>query len=130
MRVLVVEDNSLTLKSMETILRSAGADVVATGDGSGAMTHLSLGAFDALVVDLRMPGLDGLGLLAWLRDRGDRTSVVVTTAAAEDLLDEARTARSDLGERLAMLRKPFEPEELLAAIRQVTGGDGPPCPTP
>lgn len=116
MRILVIEDDSLVADVVTTGLRQAGFVVDAVGSAESAETALSTEHFDLIVLDLGLPGRDGLAFLASLR-RGppDRASVPVLVLTARDGLDD----RINGLERGAddYLVKPFEVRELVARAR-------------
>jgi two-component system response regulator AtoC len=79
-RILVVDDEEKMRRLLELALTSLGHEVVQAGDGEEALARCSESAFDLVLTDLRMPRLDGLGLLRRLRERGENLPVVVLTA--------------------------------------------------
>ncbi|WP_354382150.1 response regulator transcription factor [Streptomyces sp. PvR034] len=111
--VLVVEDDPGVRSTLDQLLRFEGYRVLLASDGLAALAVLERESPDLAVVDVVMPGLDGLALCRMLRRRGDRLPVLVLTA------------RHQIGDRVAgldagaddYLSKPFATEELLARIR-------------
>lgn len=111
--VLVVEDDPGIRSTLDQLLRFEGYRVVLAADGQQALDLLDRQRPDLAVVDVVMPGLDGLALCRLLRRRGDRLPLLVLTA------------RHQVGDRVAgldagaddYLSKPFATEELLARIR-------------
>jgi len=79
-RILVVDDEEKMRRILELALVGMGHDVVQAGDGQEALDRLSEGNFDLVLTDLRMPRLDGVGLLQALRERGEDMPVIVLTA--------------------------------------------------
>ncbi len=79
-RILVVDDEDKMRRLLELALIGLGHLVVKAGDGEEALERCAEAPFDLVLTDLRMPRLDGLGLLRRLRERGDTTPVVVLTA--------------------------------------------------
>ena len=79
-RILVVDDEDKMRRLLELALTGLGHLVVKAGDGEEALERGAEAPFDLVLTDLRMPRLDGLGLLRSLRERGDTTPVVVLTA--------------------------------------------------
>ncbi|GLK76551.1 DNA-binding response regulator [Methylopila jiangsuensis] len=113
MRVLVVEDDPMLLDGLKVGLGLAGAtcDVVSTcGDAEAA---LATSVFDAVVLDRMLPDGSGLDVLKRLRERGDRTPILLLTALDEtsDRIDGLDAGADDY------LGKPFDLDELAARIR-------------
>lgn len=86
MRLLLVEDDDALRKTLTHALRGAGYGVDAVGDGRSADGALLCGHYAMVVLDLGLPDTDGMQLLQQLRQRGDRTPVLVLTA--RDSLDQ------------------------------------------
>ncbi len=113
MRILLVEDDTLLGKGVSAGLAQAGWAVDWVVDGLDAETALHAGSYDAIVLDLGLPGIDGMTLLGRLRAAKDRTPVLVLTA--RDTLAD-RVAGLDAGGD-DYLVKPFELAELQARLR-------------
>lgn len=79
-RILVVDDEDKMRRLLEMALLAMGFDVVQAADGREALTRFAESPVDLILTDLRMPNLDGLGLLRTLRERGEEVPVVVLTA--------------------------------------------------
>lgn len=113
MRILLVEDDALLGKGVAAGLAQAGWAVDWVVDGLDAETALRTNNYDSIVLDLGLPGIDGLTLLERLRAGNDRTPVLVLTA--RDTLAD-RVAGLDAGGD-DYLVKPFELTELQARLR-------------
>jgi two-component system response regulator QseB len=112
-RVLLVEDDRELAGMLAELLADEGYETDAAHDGQRGL-HLGLtGRYDVMIIDRRLPVLDGLELLARLRARGVTTRVLVLSALGE-LAD--RVCGLDAGAD-DYLVKPFEAEELLARLR-------------
>jgi two-component system OmpR family response regulator/two-component system response regulator QseB len=113
MRILVVEDDPLLGRATQSGLEQAGFAVDWVRDGVAADAALAAASFHAVVLDLGLPRLSGLDLLARLRARGDRTPVLILTArdALEDRVKGLDAGADDY------LVKPFQLEELTARLR-------------
>jgi DNA-binding response OmpR family regulator len=115
MRILVVDDEPDLRALLADYLEMQGFDVGAAADTNELDARLAEAPADVIVLDINMPGENGLAALARLRARGVRAGVILLTAAGS------------LGDRLSGLTdgaddyvvKPFEPRELLARIRAV-----------
>jgi len=112
-QVLVVEDEPKVLSSLERGLQAAGYAVTTAATGETAYRLVTAQRFDCVVLDLMLPGRDGIQVLADLRRQGNATPVLILTArdAVED-----RVAGLDAGAD-DYLVKPFALAELLARLR-------------
>lgn len=110
MRVLIVEDNELLRDSLHQGLREAGFSVDAAEDGTDGLWLAETGDYDVIILDLMLPGIDGLSLLSSLRERQKGTHVLILTAkdTVEDRVTGLNLGADDY------LVKPFAFEELLA----------------
>jgi len=115
MHVLLVEDDRMIGEGIRTALKQDGHAVDWLRDGNSAETALGHQEFDVVLLDLGLPGKDGLVLLRGLRARRKQTPVIVLTA--RDALQD-RVAGLDAGAD-DYLVKPFELEELTARMRSV-----------
>ncbi len=113
MRILVIEDYEPLRRSLVRGLDEAGFAVDATGDGEEGLWYARSGDYDVIVLDLMLPGRDGLSLLRALRADGRDTHVLILTA--KDAIED-RVRGLDLGAD-DYLVKPFAFAELLARIR-------------
>lgn len=113
MRILLVEDDPIVGDALVKSLGKAQARVEWARDGEEADAILASGGFDLVVLDLGLPGKDGLAVLRELRGRGDVTPVLVLTA--RDGIDD-RIRGLDHGADDYLL-KPFDTGELLARCR-------------
>jgi two-component system response regulator MprA len=113
MRILVVDDEPAVREAVERALRLEGHDVALAADGGEALDMLGVRSPDAVVLDVLMPRVDGIELCKRMRERGDRTPVLMLTA--RDAVSD-RVAGLDAGAD-DYLVKPFALEELLARVR-------------
>jgi two-component system response regulator MprA len=124
-RVLVVEDDPHVREAVERALRFEGYDVHTAVDGNDGLLRVDELTPDAIVLDVLMPGTDGLAVCRILRDRGNRTPVLMLTARHEV---SDRVAGLDAGAD-DYLVKPFALDELFARVRallrrsSITEGD-------
>ncbi|WP_330295958.1 response regulator transcription factor [Streptomyces sp. NBC_00503] len=112
-RILVVDDEPEVRAAVEDGLAVEGYEVRGAADGLAALSEVALWQPDAVVLDVMMPVLDGLGVCRRLRAVGDRTPVLVLTAldAVSDRIDGLDAGADDY------LVKPFALDELLARVR-------------
>lgn len=120
MRLLFAEDQPQLRRSVTRALTAAGYSVDAAADGAQALDDLDGAAYDAVILDVMMPRVDGLTVLRTLRSRGDGTPVLLLTA--RDAVDQ-RVEGLDAGAD-DYLVKPFALEELLARLRVLTRRKG------
>jgi two-component system response regulator MprA len=113
MRVLVVDDEPAVREVLERILRVEGFEVALAGDGREAVRSQAAEPADAILLDVLMPGLDGLEVCRRMRDTGDHTPVLMLTAA-EGVGDRVAGLEAGADDYLP---KPFALEELLARLR-------------
>lgn len=113
MRVLVVEDEKKTASFIRNALRAEGFAVDVCEDGNDALQLAETTPYDAVVLDVMLPGLDGLSVVRRLRAR--RTSVPVLLLSARGAVDE-RVEGLDAGAD-DYLPKPFAVAELVARVR-------------
>jgi two-component system, OmpR family, response regulator MprA len=124
-RVLVVEDDPHVREAVERALRFEGYDVHTAVDGNDALLRVDDLTPDVIVLDVLMPGTDGLAVCRILRDRGNRTPILMLTARHEV---SDRVAGLDAGAD-DYLVKPFALDELFARVRallrrsSITDGD-------
>jgi DNA-binding response OmpR family regulator len=111
----LIDDDARLAELLDDNLRPQGVALVHAGGGQAGLAQLATGGFDAILLDVMMPGLDGLAVLRTLRDAGHRVPVIMLTARG----DEAdRVVGLELGAD-DYVAKPFSPRELLARLRAV-----------
>src|SRR3954469_21901748 len=113
MKVLVVDDEPAVRSALERALALDRYEVRVAEDGRAALDHLVEHQVDAIVLDVAMPGVDGLEVCRRLRSAGDRTPVLMLTA--RDAVDD-RVAGLGAGAD-DYLVKPFALKELKARLR-------------
>lgn len=115
MRVLVAEDELKILAFVQHALKEQGFDVVCVSNGDEALSLAQAEHFDVLVLDIMLPGRDGLSIVRRLREQKHATPIVVITArsALEERLEGLNLGADDY------LTKPFYVEELIARIHAV-----------
>ena len=123
MRLLVVDDDPSVREALALLLDLNGFDVQTACDGREAIRTMAVASPDAVILDVLMPGIDGIEVCRRMRAVGDRTPVLMLTA------------RTEVGDRVAgleagaddYLAKPFAREELVARLRALlrrTGWQG------
>ena len=113
MRILLAEDDRAINRVIVRRLKWESYSVDACFDGREALDYLDVVEYDAVILDVMMPGMDGFEVLTRMRERGDKTPVLFLTAR-DSLADKVEGL--DLGAD-DYLVKPFEFEELMARLR-------------
>ncbi|TMA14423.1 MAG: response regulator transcription factor [Deltaproteobacteria bacterium] len=113
-KALLIEDDRKLAALLVEFLGQHGVEAIIAGDSGQALQHLGASRFDILLLDLMLPGMDGLTLARKVRERSN-TPIIMVTARGDD-------ADKIVGLELGAddyLAKPFNPRELLARIRAV-----------
>ncbi len=118
MRLLLAEDEKALSRALVKILEKNNYSVDAVYNGEDALYYLQSGNYDAAVLDIMMPKMDGITVLKKVREAGDTLPILMLTAKAEN---EDRVLGLDSGAN-DYLPKPFDTRELLARIRSMTRG--------
>ncbi|QIL72533.1 response regulator transcription factor [Diaphorobacter sp. HDW4B] len=113
MQLLLVEDDATMRTTLQRSLARRGFQVTALGDGASALAEMIARPHDAVILDLTLPGLDGLQVLQQARSRGLRTPVLVLTARGT-VGDRVRGLNAGADDYLP---KPFDLDELEARLR-------------
>jgi len=116
MRLLLAEDEKELCNALEVILRHNNYSVDAVYNGVDALEYLRSGQYDAAILDVMMPGMDGIAVLQQYRQEGGAVPVLILTAKAE-LDDKVQGLDSGADDYLT---KPFATRELLARLRAMT----------
>lgn len=120
MRVLVVDDDARTATFVAKALRAEGMAVDTLATGQDALAALSLTPFDVAVLDIMLPGPDGLSVVRQLRARGITTPILLLSARGEvdERVEGLRTGADDY------LGKPFALAELIARVQALSRRSG------
>lgn len=119
-KVLIADDTTTNLTLLETMLRLAGAEVVATTDGEAAVRAARSGDFDLMMLDILMPGMNGIDALSQIREDAAALpgpavpAIAVTANAFPEQVREYLARGFD-----AHLAKPFRKEDLLRSVTSV-----------
>ena len=116
MRILLAEDERSLSRAAIALLEKNNYSADAVYNGQEALEYLESGTYDALILDLMMPKMDGMTVLRTLRERGNPIPVLILTAKSEvdDKVLGLDTGANDY------LTKPFSTQELMARIRAMT----------
>jgi DNA-binding response OmpR family regulator len=120
-RILVVDDEPHIRRVLSAILGSRGYEVMMASDGNQGLSELGNEDVDLVILDLMMPGANGLEILSKIRTDPLRseTPVIILTAKGQDTDREAALA----GGANDFLTKPFSPKKLIARIEEILGRD-------
>jgi two-component system response regulator AtoC len=115
MLVLIIDDERNIRESLKKYLGLEGIDSLCAETGEGAVRLLEQESFDAVILDLKLPGMSGQEVLGWIRDRGIPVPVIMISAHGQipDAVEALKTGAGDY------LVKPFDPAELLVRLRQL-----------
>ena len=116
MRILLAEDEKSMSRALTAIFTKNNYSVDAVSDGEEALRYLRTGDYDAAVLDIMMPKMDGIEVLKQIRKDGNLIPVIMLTAKSqvEDKIEGLDSGANDY------LTKPFDSKELLARIRAMT----------
>ncbi|HEX9757984.1 MAG TPA: sigma-54 dependent transcriptional regulator [Nitrospiria bacterium] len=113
-KILIVDDEINIRNALATILEKSGYDVLAVENGEKAVLHLSNSIFDVVIVDLKMPGMNGMEVLQWIKSQKIDSEVIVMTAygTVESAVEAMREGAYDY------LSKPLERDRLPITIEK------------
>lgn len=112
--ILIVEDEPNIAEVVSLYLRRAGYQVQVISDGEQALQSMEENMPDLLILDIMLPGIDGLSITRWLRDRSDTPIIMLTARRTE----ADRIAGLEMGADDYVV-KPFSPQELVSRVRAV-----------
>ena len=118
LKILILDDDAALVRMAQLALAIEGFDVTTAGDGLAGLQCLQEQRFDAIILDLQMPKMDGRGFLSSIREGGITTPVLIVSAY------ESTMARVEMGAD-GSIKKPFEPDALVAAVRQLLTSSSP-----
>jgi DNA-binding response OmpR family regulator len=117
--LLIVEDDPDLLGLMSLVLTDAGFSVRTAANGAAALLAIAERMPDLILLDMKMPVMNGWEFAATFRDRYDHAAPIVVVTAAEDAAARAREIKAD-----DWLGKPFNLEDLEAVVSRYLGGPG------
>lgn len=119
--ILVVDDNTDFAENLKEILEEDGVRVQVASNGVDALQRISNTAFDLVITDIRMPGMDGIEMLKTINQRWPNLPVIVMTAySADAVLEEAYTEGA-----LDVISKPVNLDHLISMVSRVTEPNAP-----
>ncbi len=118
-RILLVDDDRDIVRALSIRLRAAGFDIATAHDGLAGVAAAQSIQPDAIVLDIRMPGMDGLSALAKLREQ-DSTRHIPALILTANVVETVRNKAMGLG-AYCFLKKPCDSNDLLKAIHAAIG---------
>ncbi len=118
--ILIAEDNPMNQVLVETILENAGARFVTVATGTSAIEKMKEGSFDLVLMDMRMPDMDGLRATELIRDELQSSVPIIALTANAIAGDKERCLAAGMNDYIS---KPFTEGELTAKIRQWVSGN-------
>ena len=115
MKVLICDDEENIRNLMKRFLALEGVEADTAENGLSAERMLRTSVYDAALLDLKMPGLDGLGLLKWIRQEGFRMPVIMISAHG-DVTDAVEALKNGADDYIV---KPFDPEEVVIKLKSL-----------
>lgn len=114
-KILIAEDEEITVKHLLYALEAEGYSVTSVNNGTDAFKMIQQEAFDLLIADIKMPGMDGLTLFNKVKDNFPTTEVIIITGfgSIESAVDAMRNGAADY------ITKPFNLDEILLKIRKI-----------
>jgi CheY-like chemotaxis protein len=123
-RILIIDDDQAVRTATKIALGASGFDVVAVADGKSGLAEVAKQHFDVVIVDLFMPGMDGLETTKAIRNLSPRVPIITASGFMfggkcpemplfQELAEEAGA--------ISTLYKPFRPKELLQAVQKALG---------
>ena len=120
-RILTVDDSRSVRMIVVREVQALGYEVAEAEDGEKGLQKLAEGQYDLVILDVTMPVLDGPGMLAKMREKGDKTPVLMLTSESKRSII-AGIMKSGISDYIL---KPFKPEELQAKIQKALNVNGP-----
>lgn len=115
MRVIIADDEENIRKLMKKFLSLENIECDTAENGLSAQRMIRESAYDALIADLKMPGLDGLSLIKWIRHEGFRMPIIMISAHG-DIKDAVSALKEGADDYIV---KPFDPEELVIKLKNL-----------
>ena len=122
-RILIVEDEPNIVESLSFILRRAGFEVDTVTDGAEALDRVRRQAFEVLVLDIMLPGMNGLDVLKAIRSDQTLSSLPVVVLTAKGQANDRRTAEA-IGAS-AFITKPFSNADVVERVSRLADGAAP-----
>lgn len=118
-RILVIDDMPAVTGLLSAVLEGCGHAVVERNNGATGLAELNGGGFDLVVVDMMMPGLDGIEVVKRLRAAGHKAPVIAMSGGTDDFPASHSLKMSEMYGADRLLFKPFGNDELVAMVEQL-----------
>jgi CheY-like chemotaxis protein len=121
-RVLVIDDQHFVRSTIALILKAQGFEVVEVDRGAEGLKKLEQNAFDLAIVDIYMPGMDGVKIIKMMRQRAPDLPIIAMSGVQLNSSDKTALDYFSMVPELSIipcLKKPFRPKELTEAIQKV-----------
>jgi DNA-binding NtrC family response regulator len=117
--ILVVDDEDALRNVLSSELQSEGYSVVSAGDGDEAINILQQKTFDLVLLDIKMPRVDGFEVLRFIKERFDKTKVIMLTGFADlkNAIESKKLGAEDF------VSKPYDLVDLLTTIERVLSSE-------
>jgi len=112
--ILIIDDSSYMRGKIRTILKSENHEIFEAADGMKGLQMASSGTYDLILLDIIMPGMDGVKILGAIRQLGPEPPVIIITA---DIQESVYRQCIELG-AFAVIHKPPKEEELMSRVSQ------------
>lgn len=117
--ILTVDDSASMRQMIKLTLTGAGYDVTEANDGTQGLATARGKAFDMVLTDLNMPGMDGVSMIKEIRKLATYTGVPIVMLTTESDAEKKQQAKS--AGATGWITKPFQPEQLLSVTKKVLG---------
>lgn len=128
-KILIVDDDREIARGLDLRFRAADFETAMAHDGQAGLEAIAQRRPDIMILDIRMPVMDGMTVLARMRD-DDSTKEIPVIVLSASVIDQARCKTLDLGAR-CFVEKPFDARQLLQTVQMVLeearAGSDPPC---
>ena len=119
LKILIADDEVYMLRLLEMTFKKGGYTVVSCRDGQEALTLAASAAPQLIVLDVMMPGLDGLGALRQLKSNPATRDIPVVVLSAKG--HALTKVEAELAGAVLFLAKPFSPNQLLSEVQKILG---------
>ena len=114
MKVMVVDDDSIIVEAVKTLLKTEGHDAIGVYSGEECLDNLGREKVDLILLDIKMPGMDGVELMKLIKEKyHDLPVILITGFFLDEHLKETNQADG-------FLRKPFEPDKIIDLLKNLS----------